>query len=281
MSLILAALLAQVGPSVSPGAGGALPQAPLEIPRKKAVDQAPIALPPLAGTQRMSDCLRQAQANPAEALEFAAAWVQTVKGQPAVDPARCRSVALGAIDRWSEAADAFTLARDLEAMRHLRASYGAMAGNAALAAGDPARAEALFAKAHADASIMPPRFAGDIAIDRSRALIALKRESEAATALAEGRTASPENPVGWLLSATLARRQDRLSEAQTFVQRASALDPRDPEIGLEAGVIAVLSGRSEAARRSWQSVVAAAPDSPSAKTAQAYLAQLGPASTTP
>lgn len=43
MSLMLALLLAQVGPSVSPGAGGALPQAPLEIPRKaKPGEPAPI-----------------------------------------------------------------------------------------------------------------------------------------------------------------------------------------------------------------------------------------------
>ena len=41
----------------------------------------------------------------------------------------------------------------------------------------------------------------------------------------------------------------------------------DAQIGLEAGVIAVLSGRDDAARRSWQSVLTAAPGSDAAKTA--------------
>ena len=59
--------------------------------------------------------------------------------------------------------------------------------------------------------------------------------------------------------------------------------PRDPQVGLEAGVIAVLSGRDDAARKSWQSVIAAAPDSDEAKTAHGLSraarrsAQRGPA----
>jgi hypothetical protein len=40
-------------------------------------------------------------------------------------------------------------------------------------------------------------------------------------------------------------------------------------------VIAVLAGRDDAARRSWQSVLTAAPDSSEAATAKVYLAQLG------
>ena len=51
--------------------------------------------------------------------------------------------------------------------------------------------------------------------------------------------------------------------------------PVDPEIGLEAGVIAILLGHEEAARKSWQSVISAAPGSGAAKTAQGYIDQLG------
>ncbi len=64
-----------------------------------------------------------------------------------------------------------------------------------------------------------------------------------------------------------------------MIEKAAALAPQDPEIGLEAGVIAVLGGRDEAARRSWRSVLAAAPDSDQAKVAKGYLDQLGPAPT--
>ena len=77
----------------------------------------------------------------------------------------------------------------------------------------------------------------------------------------------------------LLRRMDRLDEAQAAIEKAVELAPMDAQIGLEAGVIAVLSGREEAARQSWQSVIDAQPASLAAKTAQDYLKQLGPAPT--
>ncbi len=96
-------------------------------------------------------------------------------------------------------------------------------------------------------------------------------------ALIEARTSSPDNPLAWLLSATLSRRQGKLGAAEAQILTAAGLKPTDPEIGLEAGVIAVLAGHDEAARKSWQSVVAAAPESAAAATANTYLAQLGEA----
>ena len=66
-----------------------------------------------------------------------------------------------------------------------------------------------------------------------------------------------------------------LAMAQVQIQEAARLLPIDPEIGLEAGVIAMLAGNEDAARKSWQSVVDTAPDSEVARTAHAYLAQLG------
>ncbi|MEL7319647.1 MAG: hypothetical protein AAFN04_13525, partial [Pseudomonadota bacterium] len=53
--------------------------------------------------------------------------------------------------------------------------------------------------------------------------------------------------------------------------------PQESAIGLEAGVIAELAGREDAARASWQSEIDVQPDSLAAKTARDYLAQLGPA----
>jgi Flp pilus assembly protein TadD len=78
----------------------------------------------------------------------------------------------------------------------------------------------------------------------------------------------------------LLRRLDRLGEAQTAIEQAAALAPANPEIGLEAGVIAVLGARDAAARASWQSVITLAPESPAAATAKEYLAQLGDAGET-
>lgn len=80
----------------------------------------------------------------------------------------------------------------------------------------------------------------------------------------------------WLLSATLSRRLNRLTEAQTQIEKAAELRPTDPAIALEAGLIAVFAGRIDAARKSWRSVIAIAPNSDSAGTARGYLAQLDP-----
>ena len=52
----------------------------------------------------------------------------------------------------------------------------------------------------------------------------------------------------------LMRRLDRLGLAQEAIEAAAKLTPTNPEVGLEAGVIAVLAGRDEAARASWQSI---------------------------
>jgi Flp pilus assembly protein TadD len=88
------------------------------------------------------------------------------------------------------------------------------------------------------------------------------------------RAALPYNSQAWLLSATLARRLGALDDAQKFIEQAALLKPTDPEIGLEAGVIAVLSGRDDAARKSWDSVIEMAPESQFAETAGSYLTQL-------
>ena len=277
LPLILLPLLAQVGP------GPALPQAPLEIKRQenrirpdKVIDTP--ALPP----SRLTQCLTLARSDPASAVEQAGTWLGTVTGSARVEPGHCLGVALTGLGKLDEAEAAFLAARDdTPAMeRANRARLGAMAGNAALAAGSPERALTALDAAHGEAlGAGNLNLAGEISIDRARALVLLKREGDAAAALASARTNAPENAVGWLLSATLSRRQGKLAEAQQQIELAAQLLPVDPEIGLEAGVIAALAGRDDAARRSFRSVLNAAPGSPAAKSAQAYLDQLGPEAT--
>jgi Flp pilus assembly protein TadD len=114
------------------------------------------------------------------------------------------------------------------------------------------------------------------ALDRGRALVALDRPEQALAALRDATRLAPGSGEAWLLEATLLRRLDRLDEAQGAIERAVELAPMDGEVGLEAGVIAVLSGREEAARESWESVIATQPDSLAAQTARDYLAQLPP-----
>ena len=271
---ILLPLLAQVGPSVGVGAGGSLPQAPLEIPRKKTEAAAPpAALTPAA------QCRKLLADNPVEAQGYAEKWLKDLKGSARAEPGQCLGMALAAQGQWNEAEAAFAEARELTPANEPanRARLGGMAGNALLAAGKPEAALARLDQAHGEAlGAADLRLAGEISIDRARALVALKRDGDAATALGTARTNAADNGQGWLLSATLSRRQGKLAEAQQQIQVAAQLMPLDPEVGLEAGVIAVLAGNEGAARRSWLSVVKAAPGSETARTAQSYLDQLGP-----
>jgi tetratricopeptide (TPR) repeat protein len=150
-----------------------------------------------------------------------------------------------------------------------------MAANAALAEERAAAALVSLAMASTDAEASGNAgLRSIIETDRARALVVQGNEAEAEAVLASARTHDAQNALAWLLSATLARRLGKLDQAQGFIQTAAALAPDYVETGLEAGVIAMLQGREDAARTSWQSVVAVEPTSEAAETARGYLAQL-------
>ena len=65
-----------------------------------------------------------------------------------------------------------------------------------------------------------------------------------------------------------------LDAAQQQIERAVILRPAGPDIALEAGVIAALAGRDDAALKSWRSVIETAPGTPAALTAASYIAQV-------
>ncbi|HEX4847673.1 MAG TPA: hypothetical protein VFV30_05980 [Novosphingobium sp.] len=258
-------LFAQVGPA------GAMEHAPLEIPRAKKA-----AAPVIEG--RLARCIELAHSAPLDAIRETDKWLAEAKGSARADPGECKGLALTRLERWAQAAATFAAAHDDTPVfeQALRARRGAMAGNAALAAGQAEAALAALDSAHGEARrAKETALAGGIALDRARTLVALGRIEEAASALAEARGALAGDAQTWLLSATLSRRLGKLPEAQGQIEQAAALDPRDPAIGLEAGVIAMLAGREEAARKSWEAVVAMAPDSAEATTARGYLDQLG------
>jgi Flp pilus assembly protein TadD len=273
MSLILA-ILAQIGPFP---AARTIPPRAVEGRDERAKPRVAAATPP-AQPSRFQLCLTAAEREPGEAVASANGWLANSKGTARTPPYQCLGTAQSNLAQWSAAEQSFLAARDAAAAgdKALRAQLGAMAANAALAAGTADRALALLDTAQADAGAAGDiHLSGEVAIDRARALVALKREGEAAMALDEARNASPQNPEAWLLSATLSRRMGKLAEAQTQIVEAARLLPIDPEIGLEAGVIAVLSGHEDAARKSWQSVLTVAPQSQAAATAGGYLEQLG------
>jgi tetratricopeptide (TPR) repeat protein len=281
LSLLLPLLLAPAD-----AAGIASPYAsalPREIVEKKADEdrrrrEQAAQTVDLPQSRSKAGCIGAVEADPARSAQLARDALGEAIGRERVRAGLCLGVALAELDRWDEAQRAFTDARDAAEPGDdaSRARLGAMAGNAALAAGRPGEALALLAPAAVSAQSAGNRaLTASISLDRARALVALKQPDAAFAALAQAREAAPDDAQAWLLSATLSRRQDKLIEAQAQIEKAAQLAQQDPEVGLEAGVIAVLSGRPEAARKSWEAVVSLAPGSDAAATAKGYIAQLG------
>ncbi|MCJ2180473.1 tetratricopeptide repeat protein [Novosphingobium album (ex Hu et al. 2023)] len=282
LTLMLPLMLAQVGGfDLNNPYASALPR---EIVEKKADqdrkrrEEAAMNSVALPAARSNTGCMGAVEANPEKSAQLARDAMKDAIGRERVRAGLCLGVALSDLGQWDDAREAFVAARDAaEVDDHAsRARLGEMAGNAALAAGQPGQALGVLSPAASDADAAgDPEMTAAIALDRARALVAVNQPDEAAEALAKARTAQPDNAQAWLLSATLSRRQNKLAVAQTQIEKAAELAPRDPEIGLEAGVIAVLSGNDAAARRSWNSVLATAPESDSAATAKQYIAQLG------
>ena len=278
--LLILPLLLQGGPMVSGGAAPSLNLPQIDRPttadrrRRAGTIDRPASF---AAPNRLEVCMAQANSRPDTAITTAQDWLKLVKGAPATEPQLCLGTAYATKGEWQAAQEAFLAGRDAApASEQLtRARLGTMAANAALAGGDAKKALALLDEARALAT-SDIHMTGEIATDRARALVALKRNDDATAALAQARSANPDDPAVWLLSATLSRRMGKLPEAQSQIESAARLAPTDADIGLEAGVIAMLSGHEAAARKSWQSAVLAAPESDASKRAAAYLAQLGP-----
>jgi tetratricopeptide (TPR) repeat protein len=232
-------------------------------------------LPTLSEVQ-FTECLDLARKDAPSAVTEASLWAQQGGGYLAQ---ACHGFALAGDFKFDLAIPILTeAAKDAEEKKDPRsARFWAQAGNAAIAIDRPA--EALTALDRALALAVTGGEKADTEVDRARALVALSQPQEAEAALTNARQLAPENGTAWLLSATLARRLSKLPDALTYVQTAASLLPRDPAVALEAGNIAIAAGDENAARKQWEQVIAIAPTSRQANSAQRQLAALGQPST--
>ena len=272
-------LLLQVGPNP---AFGQIPDYSEEIqnrpPRPSNVigpDDAP--QPPKYKSAWLKECLELVESDPARAHVKAQVRATSTTGESRVLARHCLGLAATKLELWDDAIAAFEAAREETPPNdaRFRARLGTMAASAQLGKGDVNAALAFLATAQQDAEVAQSKdLQTIIAIEQSRALVAQGRLAEAEPFLLHAQKLRPGNAEAALLTATLYRRLDRLADAQKHIEAAIALAPLDPSVGLEAGVIAVLGGRDDAARASWRSVIEIAPDTPYAQTAQGYLAQI-------
>lgn len=185
---------------------------------------------------------------------------------------RCAGMALAESEHWREAADAFEAAAKL-ADAGKAAPVWTQAGNAWLAAGEPARAGTAFDAALVQAEKLGGAERGELLLDRARAAVGAGDLDGGRRVLDQALAAVPADPLGWLLSATLARRMGDPKRAATDIGEALKRSPDDAAVQLEAGNVAALAGDAAKAKERWGEAARLQPGGPSGRAARAALAQ--------
>jgi tetratricopeptide (TPR) repeat protein len=228
-------------------------------------------LPTPAADARYKSCLQLATSDPKAAENEAESYRLTGGGAKARE---CLGLAYAQEERWREAATAFeSAAHDADTAKDkLAARYWAEAGNAWLAANEPVKAHAAL-----DAALAPGTLAGqekgEALLDRSRALVAAGEAKNARTDLDAALDNAPDDPLAWLLSATLARRMGDLPRAKGDIAEALRRSSDDASVQLEAGNIAAMDGNADGAKAAWLQAIKLAPGSPMAASARQALTQ--------
>jgi len=147
------------------------------------------------------------------------------------------------------------------------------AANAAIAAQKPAEAIGFVDSALASGTLTGEQL-GEAHLDKARALVALKREEKAGAELLLAQKFASQDPLVWLLSATLNRRLGKTLQARNDVDIAARLAPRDSSIALEQGNIEIVDGNYDAAESHWRNALKIRSKGRVADTVRALLAQL-------
>lgn len=230
----------------------------------------PLAQMPGGAQARFDACTRLIRADAKAAVAQAEAWARSSADVPAQ---QCLGLAYVADERWDTATVTFEqAARDAEVAGDGRAaSLWVQAGNAALAGNDPGRARDLLDRA-LKLPTLPEPMRGEAWLDRARADVALNDLALGRSDMDKALKLVPADPMGWLLSATLARRQGQPERAEKDIQEAAKLAPDDPSVQLEMGNIAVARGQQDAARIAFARAAELGPDTPEGQAAKAALA---------
>ena len=142
---------------------------------------------------------------------------------------------------------------------------------------DAAQSFAAAARAALDAALAAGTLTdlqrGEAHLDRARALVAAGDLPAARRDLDEAVVTAGDDPLAWLLSATLARRMNDLPRAKLDIAQALRRSADDASVQLEAGNIAALSNDSDRARAAWAEAARLAPDTPAGRSAAGALAQ--------
>lgn len=223
----------------------------------------------LSGSSRYERCLSLTQRNASLALGAAIAW-QGSGGDGAAG--HCSALALVALRRYPEAgAKLDQLGHENVGNPAERAALFDQAGNAWLLARRGPEAVASFSSALA----LSPRDP-DFLADRARAA-ALLGDWKAAEADLTAALSSDASRADFLVLRASARHAlGQKAQALADLEQALRIVPNYPEALVERGAVKLESGDTNGARADWQTVVARAPGSAAAATAEQHLSELAP-----
>ncbi len=224
---------------------------------------------PIDAAVRFERCAALAKTDPVKAAGEADAWRLGGGGLPA---RMCLGLAYSAQERFGPAAVAFEqAAREAEIQRDGRAAaLWVQAGNAALADGDAGKARGFLDRALA-LPVMSSAQRGEAYLDHARAQVAVGYLDAARTDMDNALKLVPGDPMAWLLSATLARRQSDGPRAAKDIAEAARLAPNEAAIAYEQGNIAALLNQTGEAVAAWTRA-AKDSDSPAGQAAAMALA---------
>lgn len=228
---------------------------------------------------RFRACVEQVDTSPEAALAEAEKW--RLAGSNVL-ARQCQGMAYAAQGKWLSAMVAFQQAAEAsQRARDGRAgSLWVQAANAALAGGEFVKARSFIDAAMIEGTLKGAEL-GEAHLDRARALVATGDPVRARTDLDAALKLVPQDPLIWLLSASLARRSGDLDRARKDIAEAARLSPDDASVALEAGNIAAMMGNDAAAKTAWEATVRLAPDSPQGKAATKALEQFAAPAATP
>lgn len=219
-------------------------------------------------------CVDLVVSTPQLAVERANKWGAEGGGWMATS---CLGLAYTQLGRWDPAARAFEqAAMGAENAGHKKeaAMSWVQAGNAMLAGNNGERALSYFDRAAASGEIKGAAL-GQLHMDRARAAVMKGDLPLARAALDKATELSPNDPLAWLLSATLARRMNDVARAKADIEKAMDISPDDASVMLEAGNIALIAGYPLDAQEAWRRAIIAQPNSPAAAQARKALAENG------
>jgi tetratricopeptide (TPR) repeat protein len=224
---------------------------------------------------RYDRCVALADSDPAAARAEAVRWGASGGAWFA---RQCAGLAYTQEGNFTAAATEFAAVAKAAEVAHDRraANYWAQAGNARLAAGDVPGARTALDTALV-AGTLEGLALGEAQLDHARVLVAAGEPEAARRDLDLALTNAGDDPLAWLLSATLARREGDLIRAKKDIGEALKRAADDASVQLEAGNIAASARDEPGARAAWAEAARLAPNAPAGRNAAAALAQFADA----